>query len=52
MLAVFAEFKHDILRERVKADIAQATEQGKQHGRPTTAAKQAAEVQRLFKNGF
>ena len=41
MLAVFAEFERDILRERVKAGIAQAREQGKPHGRPRTAAKQA-----------
>lgn len=49
MLAVFAEFERDILRERVKAGIAQARENGKRHGRPPTATKQAAEVKRLFK---
>jgi putative DNA-invertase from lambdoid prophage Rac len=52
MLAVFAEFERDILRERVKAGIAQAREQGKPHGRPATAAKQATEVKRLFKSGL
>lgn len=52
MLAVFAEFERDILRERVKAGIAQAREQGKPHGRPATAAKRAAEVKRLFKQGL
>lgn len=51
MLAVFAEFERDILRERVKAGIAQAREQGRSHGRPRTAANQAAEVKRLFKKG-
>jgi putative DNA-invertase from lambdoid prophage Rac len=51
MLAVFAEFERDILRERVKAGIAQARENGKQHGRPPTAAKQSADVKKLFKNG-
>jgi len=52
MLAVFAEFERDILRERVKAGIAQAREQGKPHGRPPSAAMQAAEVKRLFKKGM
>ena len=52
MLAVFAEFERDILRERVKAGIAQARENGKRHGRPPTASKQAAEVNRLFKKGM
>jgi DNA invertase Pin-like site-specific DNA recombinase len=52
MLAVFAEFERDILRERVRAGIAQAREKGKAHGRPATAAKQAAEVKTLFKKGL
>src|SRR6185503_16237858 len=51
MLAVFAEFERDILRERVKAGIVQAREKGKPHGRPQTAAKQAAEVKKLYKKG-
>lgn len=51
MLAVFAEFERDILRERVKAGIAQALEKGKRHGRPATAAKQSAHVKQLFKKG-
>ena len=51
MLSVFAEFERDIIRERVKAGIAQAREQGKPHGRPPTAAKKAAEVKRLYKKG-
>ena len=32
MLAVFAEFEREILRDRVKAGIAQARQQGKPHG--------------------
>jgi putative DNA-invertase from lambdoid prophage Rac len=52
MLAVFAEFERDILRERVKAGIAQARENGKRHGRPQTAAKQSKEVKQLFKKGL
>lgn len=38
MLAVFAEFEREILRDRVKAGIAQAREEGRPHGRPRTAA--------------
>ena len=34
MLAVFAEFERDILRDRVKAGIDQARKEGKPHGRP------------------
>jgi len=52
MLAVFAEFERDILRERVKAGISQAREKGKAHGRPATAANQNAQVMRLFKKGI
>jgi putative DNA-invertase from lambdoid prophage Rac len=52
MLAVFAEFERDILRERVKAGIAQAREHGKPHGRPKSAANQSTEVKRLFKEGL
>ena len=34
MLAVFAEFERDILRDRVKAGIDRARKDGKPHGRP------------------
>jgi DNA invertase Pin-like site-specific DNA recombinase len=51
MLAVFAEFERDILRERVKAGIAHAREQGKAHGRPATASLKNAEIKKLYKNG-
>jgi DNA invertase Pin-like site-specific DNA recombinase len=47
MLAVFAEFERDVLRERVRAGIARAREQGRPHGRPRTAAPKAEEVLRL-----
>lgn len=52
MLAVFAEFERDILRERVKAGIAHARQQGKRHGRPSTASLKAAEIKRLSKIGM
>jgi DNA invertase Pin-like site-specific DNA recombinase len=52
MLAVFAEFERDILRDRVKAGIAQARKDGKPHGRPKTAGKLVAEMKQLRKNGI
>jgi putative DNA-invertase from lambdoid prophage Rac len=52
MLAVFAEFERDILRDRVKAGIAQARKEGRPHGRPTTIAKHSSEVRRLFQGGI
>jgi putative DNA-invertase from lambdoid prophage Rac len=47
MLAVFAEFEREILRERVKAGIAQARKEGRPHGCPRTASLMAEEVRRL-----
>ncbi len=52
LLSVFAEFERDILRERVKAGIAQARSEGKKHGRPQTAILKRAEAKKLFKKGF
>ena len=51
MLAVFAEFERDILRDRVKAGIAQARKAGKPHGRPPTAALHIEKIQQLFSTG-
>ena len=51
MLAVFAEFERDILRDRVKAGIAQARQEGRPHGRPKTAANLVPEMKRLRKEG-
>jgi putative DNA-invertase from lambdoid prophage Rac len=47
MLAIFAEFEREILRERVKAGIAQARKEGRAHGRPKTASLKSEEVLRL-----
>lgn len=47
MLAVFAEFEREILRERVRAGIAQARKEGRPHGRPPPASLKAEEVIRL-----
>lgn len=52
LLSVFAEFERDMIRERVKAGIAQARAEGKKHGRPQTASTKAAEVKRLHKKGW
>jgi DNA invertase Pin-like site-specific DNA recombinase len=52
MLAVFAEFERDILRDRVKAGMAQARKEGRPHGRPQTAAKLVSEMRRLRKEGL
>jgi hypothetical protein len=51
MLAVFAEFERDILRDRVKAGIDQARKDGKPHGRPVTAGKLVPEMKQLRKGG-
>jgi DNA invertase Pin-like site-specific DNA recombinase len=51
MLAVFAEFERDILRDRVKAGIAQARKEGKPHGRPVTTGLHLQKVKQLFRKG-
>ncbi len=52
MLAVFAEFERDILRERVKAGIAHSRDNGKNHGRPPTALNKQEEIKKLKAKGF
>jgi len=52
MLAVFAEFERGILRERVKAGIADARRRGTRHGQPPTVAHQADEVRQLSARGL
>jgi putative DNA-invertase from lambdoid prophage Rac len=52
MLAVFAEFERDVLRDRVKAGIDQARKDGKPHGRPMTAGKLVPEMRQLRKDGI
>lgn len=47
LLAIFAEFEREILRERVCAGIAQARKEGRPHGRPRTASLKAKEVHEL-----
>jgi DNA invertase Pin-like site-specific DNA recombinase len=52
LLAIFAEFEREILRERVKAGIAHARSKGKEHGRPATTKKYENEVHTLYKSGI
>ncbi|MEO5969410.1 MAG: recombinase family protein [Bdellovibrionia bacterium] len=52
LLAVFAEFERDILRERVKAGIAHAKSQGRVFGRPKTAALKTNEIRKLKRQGM
>jgi len=52
LLAIFAEFEREILRERVKAGIAQARKRGTPHGRPPTVAHHSAAVQQLGATGL
>ena len=52
MLAVFAEFERDMLRERIKAGIAHARANGQAHGRPKTAALKAEQVKALDEAGL
>ena len=51
MLAVFAEFERDILRDRVKAGIAHARAQGRPHGRPVTIQSLIPKIRELAADG-
>ena len=51
LLAIFAEFEREILRERTRAGLAHARQNGKRLGRPATAAIHAAEIRRLHRAG-
>ncbi len=52
LLAVFAEFEREILRERVRAGLAHARQNGKRLGRPMTAALHADQVRKLRRSGL
>src|SRR5574340_265084 len=51
-LAIFAEFDREILRERTRAGLAHARQNGKRLGRPATAATRAAEIRKLHRAGY
>jgi len=52
LLAIFAEFEREILRERTRAGLANARQNGKRLGRPMTAGLQAAEIRKLYRAGL
>jgi DNA invertase Pin-like site-specific DNA recombinase len=52
MLAVFAQYERDILRDRVKAGIAEARRNGTPHGRPATVRMLSDEINKLFSAGM
>jgi putative DNA-invertase from lambdoid prophage Rac len=51
LLAVFAQFGHDLLCERVRSGLAEAKLKGKRLGRPTTVGLHAGPVRKLFRAG-
>src|SRR6516225_7525162 len=52
LLSVFAEFEHEILRERIRAGLAQARKNGRRLGRPLTAALHADQVRKFHRAGI
>jgi putative DNA-invertase from lambdoid prophage Rac len=52
LLSVFAEFEHEILRERIRAGIAEARLNGKRFGRPLTAANKSGQIRKLYRLGI
>jgi putative DNA-invertase from lambdoid prophage Rac len=51
LLAVFAEFEREILRERVRAGLTHARQNGQKLGRPITAGIHASQVRQLHRAG-
>jgi len=51
LLSIFAEFEHEILRERIRAGVAAARLKGKRFERPLTAAKKAGQIRKLHRTG-
>lgn len=51
LLAIFAEFKREILRERVRAGLEHALQNGQRLGRPLTAALHADQIRKLYRAG-
>jgi putative DNA-invertase from lambdoid prophage Rac len=51
LLSVFAAFEHDVLRERVRAGLAEARLKGKRLGRPASAGVHASEIRKLHRSG-
>jgi putative DNA-invertase from lambdoid prophage Rac len=51
LLAIFAEFEREMLRERTRAGLAHARQNGTRLGRPATAALHAPAVRKLHRTG-
>jgi len=49
LLAIFAEFEREILRERTRAGLAHARQNGQRLGRPITAGLHTDQVQKLYR---
>ena len=52
LLAIFAEFEREILRERVRAGLEHARQNGQRLGRPRTAYIHADQVRKLHRAGI
>src|SRR5664280_1882094 len=52
LLAIFAEFEREILRERTRAGLAHARQNGKKLGRPITAGLHTTQVRKLHRVGI
>jgi putative DNA-invertase from lambdoid prophage Rac len=52
LLAVFAEFEREILRERVCAGLAHARLNGKRLGRPPSVVHKTIETRKLYRQGI
>jgi putative DNA-invertase from lambdoid prophage Rac len=52
LLSVFATFEHEILRERVRAGLEHARQNGKRLGRPATAVAKTTEIRKLYRAGI
>ena len=48
---MFAEFEREILRERVRAGLAHARQNGQRLGRPLTASLHTDQVRKLYRAG-
>nr|WP_227551737.1 recombinase family protein [Metabacillus sediminilitoris] len=51
MIAVFAEFERNLIRERTRAGLESAKKQGRTGGRPPLTEKQKQQIVTLFKGG-
>jgi putative DNA-invertase from lambdoid prophage Rac len=51
LLSVVAPFEHEIVRERIRAGLAEARLKGKHLGRPVIVGKHAAQIRKLHRAG-